>query len=103
MTPLPAAPCHFQAVSLPVGPSLSFLLDFFLVLCVHGQMGGKVGVADGKVRAEIWIFPKPGITVPGLTLQTGSSGLRFKVLGLSCHQCTCISFGVCPHPAPDLA
>lgn len=76
MTPLPAAPCHFQAASLPFGPLLSFLfyyfLFFFLIFCVHGQMGGKVRVADGKTQAEIWIFPKSGITVPGLTLQTGS-------------------------------
>lgn len=38
------------------------------LFCVLVQMGRKVGVPD-KVQTEIWIFPKPRMTVPGLTLQ----------------------------------
>ena len=39
------------------------------IFCVLVQMGRKIGVTDGKVQTEIWIFPKPRMTVPGLTLQ----------------------------------
>lgn len=44
------------------------MLPFLGFFCVLIQMGKKVGVTDGKAQTEIWIFPKPRMNVPGLTL-----------------------------------